>query len=360
LEPKRTRSRRRRSRGPKSSSIQLPRLRFRRLIVSRQTLRLLAFLAWGYLALATLYATLLWVWGDAWWVATVLLFLPRWPMLLPAPLLALIVLPVRPRLLVPIALGALVTLGPAMGYRLGIRGWFTHRVTDLRLVTFNVDAGENPRVLALSLGLERYHPDVVVLQECSAEIAKPEFWPAGWTARFDQGICLAGRFPVLEARTLERVMTGDQGGTGSVMFYRLKTDSGTIDLGVIHLETPRKGLEQLRYAARISAMERNVLVRDVGSRRLSRWLAEQSDSLVVAGDFNMPVESTIYRANWSRCGNAFSRVGRGFGSTRVLPKYSIRIDHVLTCKGWRPLRAVVGPDLGSDHRPLIVDLARKR
>ena len=318
-------------------------------------------LAWGYLAAAILYSALLWLGGDAWWVATVLLFIPRWPMLLPAPLLALIVLPVRPRLVVPIALGALVTLGPGMGYRLGVRGWFTHAaVPDLRLVTFNVDAGENPRVLALSLGLEPYHPDVVVLQECNAEMAKPEYWPAGWTARFDQGICLAGRFPVVEARTLERVMTGDQGGTGNAMFYRLKTDSGVVDLGVIHLETPRKGLEQLRYGARISAMERNVLLRDVGSRRLSRWFTAQSDSLIIAGDFNMPVESTIYRSYWRRCANAFSRVGHGFGSTRVLPKYSIRIDHVLTCRGWRPLRAVVGPDLGSDHRPLIVELARRR
>jgi vancomycin resistance protein VanJ len=329
--------------------------------VSRPTLRLLKSLAWGYFGLTILYTALLWLGGDAWWVATILLFIPRWPLLLPAPLLALVVLPVQPRLLLPVALATLVAIGPAMGYRLGVRGWFAGRtVPDLRLVTFNVDAGENPRVLALSLGLEPYHPDVVVLQECNAEIVQPQYWPAGWTVRFDEGICLAGRFPVLEARTLERIRTGDQGGTGNVMFYRLKTDSGSIDLGVIHLETPRKGIEQLRYGARVSAMERNVLVRDVGSRRASRWFAEQSDSLIIAGDFNMPVESAIYRDYWRRCANAFSRVGHGFGSTRVFPKYSIRIDHVLTCRGWRPLRALVGPDLGSDHRPLIVDLARNR
>ena len=317
-------------------------------------------LAWGYLALVAVYAAVLWLGGDRWWPATLLLFIPRWPIVLPVPLLAIAVLPIRPRLLLPVGLATLVALGPAMGYRLGLQGWL-HRPTtpNLRLVTFNVDAGENPRLLAISLGLEAYHPDVVVLQECSPELATPSSWPAGWTARYDQGICIAGRFPVIEARTVERIQTGDQGGTGSAMFYRLRADSGIIDLGVLHLETPRKGLEQLRYGGRISAMERNALVRDVGSRRLSRWFREQSDALIIAGDFNMPVESTIYRANWSSCNNAFSRVGTGFGGTRVLPKYSIRIDHVLTCGGWQPLKAVVGPDLGSDHRPLIVELARK-
>ena len=337
------------------------RLRFRRLAVSRPTLRLLNSLAWGYLAGAILYAALLWLSGDSWWVATVLLFTPRWPMLLPAPLLALTVLPVRPRLLLPVALGVLVILGPGMGYRLGVLGWFTRStVPALRLITFNVDAGENPRVLALSLGLQPYRPDVVALQECNAETANPEFWPAGWTVRFDDGICLAGRFAVLEARAFEPGRTGDQRATGTAMFYRLKTDSGPIDLGVLHLETPPKGLAQLRTSAGVSAMERNVLVREVGSRLLRRWFAEQSDALIIAGDFNMPVESTIYRSNWGSCGNAFSRVGFGFGSTRIMPNYSIRIDHILTCKGWRPLRALIGPDLGSDHRPLIVDLTRTR
>lgn len=324
-------------------------------------MRLLSLAAWGYLSLALLYTALLWLGGDAWWVATVLLFIPRWPALLPAPLLALLVLPVRPRLFWPVLLAALIIVGPAMGYRIGWQRWLLGSAkADLRLVTFNIDSGENPRVLSIYMGLEEYHPDVVVLQECSPESLDPQYWPAGWTLRFDQGICLASRFPLVELRTLERIATGDQGGTGNAMFYRLRDGTAMINLGVMHLETPRKGLEQLRYGGtKISAMERNVLVRDIGSRRLSRWFHEQADSLLIAGDFNMPVESTIYRSYWRDCNNAFSRVGDGFGWTRVLPHFAIRIDHVLSCGGWRALSARVGPDLGSDHRPLIVELARR-
>lgn len=350
-----------RFRIPRFSLGRLPRLHFRPIVVSRRVANLLVVLAWGYLALSVGYAALLWLGGDAWSLATVLLFMPRWPILLLAPVLALAALLIRRRLLLPILLGAAVALGPAAGYRLGVRGWFSAAAhSDVRIVTFNAEAGENPRTLAIAVGLDGYRPDVVVLQECTDAMMAPEYWPAGWTTRFDQGLCLATRFPVAESRTIERIETGDQGGTGSVMFYRLKLDSGVLDLATLHLETPRKGLEQLRYDAKVSAIERNVLVRDVGSRRLSRWISEQSPAAIIAGDFNMPVESTIYRSYWSDCTNAFSRVGHGFGFTRFLPHFSIRIDHVLSCDGWRPIRAVVGPDLGSDHRPLIVDLARRR
>ena len=335
-------------------------MHFRPIEVSPRVAKLLALLAWGYLALSVGYAALLWLGGDAWWPATVLLFVPRWPLLLPAPLLGIVVGLIRPRLLVPLTLGALISLGPAMGYRLGWRSWVGGSTPrDLRIITFNVRGAENPQLLAIPQGLEVYQPDIVVFQECAEELLDSAYWPAGWTLRSEQGLCLATRFPVLQARTLERVLTGEQGGTGNAVFYRLGTAAAPIDLGIIHLETPRKGLEPLRYGARIEAMKRNVLVRDVGSRRLSRWLREQSASVIVAGDFNMPVESTIYRTHWGGCRNAFSAVGHGFGWTRVLPHFSLRIDHVLSCGGWRPLRASVGPDLGSDHLPLIVDLARK-
>lgn len=79
---------------------------------------------------------------------------------------------------------------------------------------------------------------------------------------------------------------------------------------------------------------------------------------MIAGDFNLVVESAIYRRHWSRCRNAFSRVGRGFGYTRVLRRFSARIDHVLSCGSWDPVAVELGPDLGSDHLPLIADFQR--
>jgi endonuclease/exonuclease/phosphatase (EEP) superfamily protein YafD len=340
----------------------LPRLNYRPFPLSARAHRVLRWLCWGYPAATAAYAGLLWLTGDTWWPATILLFGPRWPVLLPLPLLAIAALLFRPRLLGPVALGAWLALGPAMGFRLGWRGWASGAPDRpaLRLVTFNADAGDNSRILAVSLGLAGYAPDVVLVQECVPALAAAEHWPEGWRATHQDGLCLASRFPVLASATLGRVSTGDQGGTGLVMLYRLKGDDGVIDLVSLHLETPRKGLELLGTESGVESLERNQLVRDVGSRRMARWIREQSDAAIVAGDFNMPVESRIYRRYWTGCGNAFSRVGRGFGWTRFFPKFAIRIDHVLTCGGWRATRAQVGPDLGSDHRPLIVDLERVR
>ena len=350
-----------RFRWPGFPRVRLPRLGYRPLTVSPRIARALRRLAWGYLGAVLLYTGLLWFFGERWWVATVLLFVPRWPVLLPAGPLAVAVLLIRPRLLLPVAAATFLAVVPAMGFRLGIRGWLTGADrSDVRVITFNIDAIDNVRLFVAPLALQTYEPDVVVFQECAEALTRPEHWPAGWSVRFDQQLCLATRYPIIGAKAIEEVRTGTQGGTGQAMFYRLQSPSGPVDLAVVHLETPRKGLEPLRYGGGVDELKLNALVRDVGSMRIRRWITEQSKDPIVLGDFNMPVESRIYRDHWSDCTNAFSSVGHGFGWTRVLRRFSIRIDHVLTCSGWRPLRAVVGPDLGSDHRPLIVDLARKR
>jgi endonuclease/exonuclease/phosphatase (EEP) superfamily protein YafD len=74
------------------------------------------------------------------------------------------------------------------------------------------------------------------------------------------------------------------------------------------------------------------------------------------GDFNLPVESAIYRANWAGFTNAFSQQGLGFGYTKHTRWHGIRIDHVLARSGWDIERAWVGPSAGGDHLPVIVEL----
>jgi endonuclease/exonuclease/phosphatase (EEP) superfamily protein YafD len=249
-----------------------------------------------------------------------------------------------------------------MGYRTGWRGWLAgSRPHDLRLITFNVDGGANPRLLEIPGALRSLGADVLAFQECPEELADPARWPAGWSVRHTEGsLCLATRFPIQDVRVIPYVEVGDQGGTGNAAFFRLTAGTRTIDLVVVHLETVRKGLSELRYASDPGRMEDNLLVRGVGARRVRRWLDQQSREPIVAGDFNMPVESRIYRDVYGDCANAFSTTGHGFGYTRVLKRFSARIDHVVACGGWTPLSARVGPDVGSDHLPLIVDLAYSR
>lgn len=78
----------------------------------------------------------------------------------------------------------------------------------------------------------------------------------------------------------------------------------------------------------------------------------------------MPVDSTIYREFWQAYGNAFDRTGFGLGYTKQTVirgrSYGLRIDHILTGSGWQATRCWVGPDLGSDHLPMIADLVHER
>jgi endonuclease/exonuclease/phosphatase (EEP) superfamily protein YafD len=317
-------------------------------------------LAWGYLAAMMGAALTLWLWGDRWPPATALLFGPRWVLLLPAPLLIILAVLFRPNLLLPILGGLGVALGPAMGYRTGWRAWLGTGTGSLRVITYNIDWSQNPSATLIPNELTRFEPDVMVFQECNPAMQDPEHWPAGWKVRAEGSICLGSRYPVLVETADSTREVGDLGDTGIARFFRLEGPDGPIDIAVVHLETPRKGLEMLRYSGDISRMDPSTLVRRIGSSRVRSWISRQSSDAIVAGDFNMPVESVIYRKDWSDCRNAFSAVGRGFGYTRILRRFSVRIDHVLSCgEGWVPVRALVGPHLGSDHLPLIVDLKRR-
>lgn len=324
--------------------------------------RKLPILVWGYLATSVAAVAFMWVFGDAWWPANILLFGPRWLLLLPVFPLAAGALLVRPRLLPPLTLGLIITLGPMMGFRTGWRRWiYSGSSGALRIITFNVASSQNTRSIDAPALLVAYNPDIMVFQECQPDLTRPQLWPPGWTAHFvERGICLGTRFPVVESRELERVETGDQGGTGNAVLFRLLTGGDTLAVAGIHLETPRKGLESLRYAGNASRMPVNILIREVGARRVSRWIRKEAGNPIIAGDFNMPVESRIYREYFGDCTNAFSTIGTGFGYTRVLRRFSARIDHIVTCGGWRPIHIEIGPDIGSDHRPVIVDLARTR
>lgn len=319
---------------------------------------LVAAAAWGYLAAVVAFTALLWIWGDRWWPATAALFGPRWVILLPIPLLFITAILIRPGTLFLLIAAALLAVGPAMGFRLGWHDWIRSGERDLRIITFNIESGANQQALSIPKDLQDLSPDVMVFQECDEQLGRSQYWPAGWTARFDHGLCFGSRYRLLATAEDEEIPTQGQGGSGIGRLYRIETPNGTVEVVVVHLETPRRGLEALRSRGNISRMEPSILVRDLGSRRISRWVERETRNAIIAGDFNMPVESRIYRTYWSQCENAFSTVGHGFGYTRVLKRFSVRIDHVLGCQVWQAVRAFVGPDLGSDHLPVVVDLRR--
>jgi vancomycin resistance protein VanJ len=317
----------------------------------------------GYLVIIALLAAVMWRYGDVWWPATVLLFIGRWVFLLPLVVLVPAAIIFRWKMLVPLAIAALICVGPLMGGRTGWHRYFPHPAgVHLRVMTFNTD-GSDRIAMELSGLLSEVHPDVVAMQECGELLIDSVTRYQGWYHHSVRQQCFLSRFPIVDSavmdrRALERIdETGDIGGSGDVIRYTLRMPQGSITFANLHLETPRKGLEDLHLGVFTTTRLRdNTELRRVESDLASRWVKGGAGPTIVAGDFNTPVESRIFQASWGDMTDAFSRVGRGFGMTKMNGWISARIDHVLAGPGVYVDSVRVGRDVGSDHLPLIVDL----
>ena len=320
-------------------------------------------LSWSYLAAIVAIALVMWGFGDRWWPATILLFMGRWVFLLPLPVLVLAALVLQARLLIPVAIGAVLVLGPLMGGRIGwARPLAPSDGMRLRVVTLNTDGG---RLVALDLPqlLQQWAADVVLFQECGDELATTTERMPGWQWHHVRGLCLLTRLPIVAAevmdrRALERVREDEGagiGGAGYVVRYALRTPEGPINVANLHLETPRKGFEGL-MAGDVQQLRLNSELRDLEATLARRWVDAGGAPTIVVGDFNTPVESRIFQDHWGDLADAYSRTGFGFGFTKYNGWIRVRIDHVLTNDAWRPARSYVGADVGSDHRPLVADL----
>jgi endonuclease/exonuclease/phosphatase (EEP) superfamily protein YafD len=324
----------------------------------------LTLLSWAYLAVIGFLTVALWGFGDVWWPATVLLFIGRWVFLLPLIALVPAALMRRRVLLVPLALAAVMCMGPLMGFRLGWRRLLPHAAgTHVRVLTFNTDGGDVLAVRLLAV-LEQWRPDVVALQECGPVLADVVRNVPGWFHHQVRGLCFLSRYPLLDSlvmdrQALEQLQESEAGigGSGDVARYTVQMPQGAVNVTNVHLETPRKGLDGLLNGTfSVSRLRNNTELRLAEAELARRWVSASTAPAIVAGDFNTPVESRIFQRVWGDLTDAFSRAGLGFGMTRQNGWIRVRIDHVLTGKGWYADHAVVGPDLGSDHLPVIVDL----
>jgi len=314
----------------------------------------LVVVIWGLLKLA----------GDRWWPATLLTFGPRWLVLLPLLILIPAALLFQRRALVPLGVAALLGAGPVMGLCLtwsGLTGTLlVENLPIVRVVTYNAgEGGANVDRVCDFIG--RSHPDVFVVDEWknAADDLLPHLGPS-WHAAEHQMIAVFSRFPI---RAVERLGPDRfrKPWRAPALRCELATPAGPIWVVGLHLDTPREGLDAVRRSPWRAGAGMELMATD---RRHESELASELAHLpgcavIVAGDFNMPVDSAIYRRYWSGWQNAYSTVGLGYGLTKYTRLFGARIDHVLANDEWRVLAAQVGSHMGGDHRPLQVDLQRR-
>ncbi|WP_437963475.1 endonuclease/exonuclease/phosphatase family protein [Sorangium sp. So ce260] len=339
--------------------------------------------------------------GDRWWPATLFLFGPRQVVALPLLVIVPAALLLRRRALLPAALASAVVVGPILGFSASLRALAGGAGRgDLRVASFNTGS-RAMSMERLKAFVAESRPDVLALQECATP--EPQLTAAfpGWFVHADRGMCLVSRYPLMKVESRDRSDVWREGGHGAILRYAIALPdraapgaragspgpgaaasapdapqpaasapdaprpsaqpapgTRTFSLLNLHLETPREAIEALMRGLWKQAAEhdRVIALRTWESELARQWVDEAPHPAVIVGDLNMPVDSAIYRRFWAGFENAFSRAGLGFGATKRTRWFGIRIDHVLAGPGWTTERAWIGPDLGSDHLPILADL----
>jgi endonuclease/exonuclease/phosphatase (EEP) superfamily protein YafD len=292
--------------------------------------------------------------ADRWWVATALMYGPRWALGLPLAILLPAAILLRPRLVAICGLALLVLVGPVMGLCVP---WQTVFQTSnggmvLRVLSCNIHYRQlepaNVRAFVVDSAV-----DIVFLQ---GSPTNPQFGGRleGFHVRQDNELVCFSRFPFTQVKVIGEHSAGPR---GAAVRYDIETPAGSVHLFNLHLATPREGLSTFLAIQRetISEVEANIERRRLQSGEICKEVGAVKGATLIAGDFNTPAQSAIFQQYWSHYTDAFSTAGWGWGFTFYTRWAAVRIDHILAGPGWNCHRCWVAPAIGSPHRPLIAE-----
>ena len=216
---------------------------------------------------------------------------------------------------------------------------------EIRLLLANVLRKNQSYDLVLNL-IRVYRPDVIVLIEpdqpwLDAMLPVNELFPYHHAAAQDDnyGLALLSRYP-LENRAVHNI-TGKGVPTLSA---EIRLDGQSVRILVTHPPPPKNYV--------------NLSWRDSQMEGLAELAKNQDMPVILCGDFNI--------TPWSRPFRRMEREGKLVDSTRGFgfqptwpvdrPWLRVPIDHCLVSPNIQVVQRKVGPRIGSDHLPLIVDI----
>ncbi|HEX6385825.1 MAG TPA: endonuclease/exonuclease/phosphatase family protein, partial [Anaerolineae bacterium] len=160
--------------------------------------------------------------------------------------------------------------------------------------------------------------------------------------------------------------------TGTAVFSRVPLDElqpqlflngGRIDV-LMRLRWQERPLTMMATHAMAATSLVEFNQRNAHLRDLAAFVRAESGSVIVAGDLNVSPWSVYFRQFLRESGLHDGRLGRGLKPTWPAPEFSpvsglilTPYDHFLASAGIIIRRYEVGPYVGSDHYPLIVDFA---
>jgi endonuclease/exonuclease/phosphatase (EEP) superfamily protein YafD len=238
----------------------------------------------------------------------------------------------------------------------------------LRVLTCNIK-GHGDKNEQLDALIRQSQADIVALQGCWDEIRVQ--WPGAWHVVRSGELLVASRFPLQEVTATAHARTGFSQPRANLLSCTVSLPEGELRFATVHLQSPHYGISHVLdrktgiRPSRSDLIAEEIAARWQESEEVAAQLAADGRPDIVVGDLNLPVESPIYRTFWSTWSDAFSAAGWGWGGTEwphpvAGIRFGVRIDHVLSGPSWRPRRCWLGPDIGSDHLPLLADLCQSK
>jgi endonuclease/exonuclease/phosphatase (EEP) superfamily protein YafD len=232
----------------------------------------------------------------------------------------------------------------------------------LRVATYNL-LWLNSSPAAVIAAIKALDADVVALQEVSNEYANAI------------EAALATEYP-------HRLLQPDNEAYGNGLISRLPLESvpGVIpdpdwigDPVIVGLTFDSR--EVTVVSCHAAPVRTAASARERQARALVDFALRTEQPCIVLGDFNATPFNRSYGILRRGLRDAWRDAGYGPGHTfpgpawshargdglprplrRFVPRWLLRIDFVFLTRHWRPINARTGPDGGSDHRPVVVDL----
>jgi endonuclease/exonuclease/phosphatase (EEP) superfamily protein YafD len=243
----------------------------------------------------------------------------------------------------------------------------------LKIISINIEhlfLGDK----VLAAFLEKEQADIVVIQEVlwwlqerrwerlglpgggAGENGFPQYLKVGELG----GLAVYSRFPVTDA--VSRVVVGDvppganvyYDGDRELMSLTLDTGAAPLHLLVLHPDSPRseaRWRNKQRYFEEMDAF-------------IDDLKAENGDNILAIGDWNSAPWSARFQETLSRNSLKTAYPGGWPQTTRFFFDYRLHwilgapVDQFAVSKDLRVVNVSLGPDIGSDHLPLIVELAQ--
>lgn len=250
----------------------------------------------------------------------------------------------RRRIAAAAVIGAVISAIPAFGYLTVPAQSATAHADSFRLVSLNVWF-RNHDYTRIATFLNETHADAIVLQEATLPAARrlKALLPSYPYAHIHDGLhgaVVFSKWPLIAARSRPLATHGSAAAHVQIAWR----GSAVTVLGV-HLHWP--------LGSR-NAQWRNLELRDIAS-----VAASTAGPLIVAGDFNITPWSAFFQDALARSGLNDCASGQGLAPSwpSRVGWLGIRIDHCLASQHWRTINFRTGPHVGSDHRPLIIELA---